>query len=77
MLSCGHFHSDPHPGNFILRSDGKLCILDWGQTKKVDEKERLHMCRLALRMSTEDYNGIAEEVKRHGSVLLKNQQTKL
>ena len=70
MLSCGHFHSDPHPGNFILRSDGKLCILDWGQTKKVDEKERLHMCRLALRMSTEDYNGIAEEVKRHGSVLV-------
>ena len=70
MLTCGHFHSDPHPGNFILRGDGKLCILDWGQTKRVDDKERLHMCRLALRMSTEDYNGIASEVRAHGSVLV-------
>ena len=70
MLTCGHFHSDPHPGNFILRGDGKLCVLDWGQTKRVDDKERLHMCRLALRMSTEDYNGIASEVRAHGSVLV-------
>ena len=70
MLTCGHFHSDPHPGNFILRGDGKLCILDWGQTKRVSDKERLHMCRLALRMSTEDYKGIASEVRDHGSVLV-------
>ncbi len=70
MLTCGHFHSDPHPGNFILRGDGKLCILDWGQTKRVSDIERLHMCRLALRMSTEDYKGIASEVRDHGSVLV-------
>lgn len=70
MLTCGHFHSDPHPGNFILRGDGKLCILDWGQTKRVSDKERLHMCRLALKMSTEDYNGIAAEVRDHGAVLV-------
>ena len=70
MLTCGHFHSDPHPGNFILRGDGKLCILDWGQTKRVSDKERLHMCRLALKMSTEDYNGIAAEVRDHGTVLV-------
>ena len=28
------------------------------------------MCRLALKMSTEDYNGIAAEVRDHGTVLV-------
>ena len=35
LLRHGHFHCDPHPGNFILRADGKLAILDWGQTHSV------------------------------------------
>jgi predicted unusual protein kinase regulating ubiquinone biosynthesis (AarF/ABC1/UbiB family) len=33
ILRHGHYHSDPHPGNFMLAKDGRLVILDWGQTQ--------------------------------------------
>ena len=50
-MKHGHFHTDPHPGNFMVANDGKLVLLDWGQTKRVSEVERMHMCRLSLYMA--------------------------
>jgi predicted unusual protein kinase regulating ubiquinone biosynthesis (AarF/ABC1/UbiB family) len=35
LLRHGHYHSDPHPGNFMLAKDGRLAILDWGQTQVI------------------------------------------
>ena len=26
---------DPHPGNLLRTTDGKLCVLDWGMTLRV------------------------------------------
>ena len=28
-------HCDPHKGNLLRTTDGKLCILDWGMTLEV------------------------------------------
>ena len=30
MLVAGFFHADPHAGNVLATSDGRLCFLDWG-----------------------------------------------
>jgi len=30
VLENGFFHADPHPGNFLIDRDGKVCLLDWG-----------------------------------------------
>ena len=75
MLHHGHFHSDPHPGNFMVSNDGKLVLLDWGQTKRVSDLERMHMCRLTLYMSNEDHYNIAYEIREHGSVRLEKPTT--
>ena len=37
LLDTGTLHCDPHPGNLLRTTDGKLCILDWGMTLKVPE----------------------------------------
>ena len=29
------FHADPHPGNFLVNSDGELCVLDFGCTRAI------------------------------------------
>ncbi|MCX6854927.1 MAG: AarF/ABC1/UbiB kinase family protein [Verrucomicrobia bacterium] len=29
------FHADPHPGNFLVSSDGQLCVLDFGCTRSI------------------------------------------
>ncbi|MCF3648965.1 ABC1 kinase family protein [Synoicihabitans lomoniglobus] len=30
VLIDGFFHADPHAGNVIIATDGRLCFLDWG-----------------------------------------------
>ena len=30
VLENGFFHADPHPGNFLIVEDKKVCLLDWG-----------------------------------------------
>jgi predicted unusual protein kinase regulating ubiquinone biosynthesis (AarF/ABC1/UbiB family) len=35
LLDTGTLHCDPHPGNLLRTTDGKLCVLDWGMTLEV------------------------------------------
>lgn len=35
LLDTGVLHCDPHPGNLLRTTDGKLCVLDWGMTLQV------------------------------------------
>ena len=30
VLENGFFHADPHPGNFLIVEENKVCLLDWG-----------------------------------------------
>ncbi|HMC51015.1 MAG TPA: AarF/ABC1/UbiB kinase family protein [Solirubrobacterales bacterium] len=34
-----HFNADPHPGNYILLTDGRVAFLDFGMTKKLDHEQ--------------------------------------
>jgi predicted unusual protein kinase regulating ubiquinone biosynthesis (AarF/ABC1/UbiB family) len=35
MNRVGRFHTDPHPGNYLLRDDGSMAFLDFGSVKVV------------------------------------------
>ncbi len=44
-------HSDPHPGNFMLLDDGRLCVIDFGAVARLPQGIPRHlgeMTRLAL-----------------------------
>lgn len=75
LLRHGHVHCDPHPGNFILRRDGKLAILDWGQTHSFAPPFRRHLCRLVVHMTGEHHEAIAAEVREHSQVRLEHPTT--
>jgi aarF domain-containing kinase len=54
IFGIGKFHSDPHPGNVLVGPDGKtLSIIDFGQTKVLDDKTRLGICRLMLALAAD------------------------
>lgn len=36
----GLFHADPHSGNLLVLSDGRLCLIDFGMTGELDEQMR-------------------------------------
>jgi predicted unusual protein kinase regulating ubiquinone biosynthesis (AarF/ABC1/UbiB family) len=47
----GLLHSDPHPGNFMLTDDGRLCVIDFGAVAQLPDGLPLahgRMMRLAL-----------------------------
>ena len=44
VLINGCFNADPHPGN-VLYLDGKLALIDYGQVKRLTERERLDLAK--------------------------------
>jgi predicted unusual protein kinase regulating ubiquinone biosynthesis (AarF/ABC1/UbiB family) len=48
---AGLLHSDPHPGNFMLTGDGRLCVIDFGAAARLPNglpPTHGRMMRLAL-----------------------------
>jgi len=51
LYRFGHFSGDPHPGNFLLRADGRVAFLDFGMTKSLPRttiETELSVLRAAL-----------------------------
>ncbi|XP_024524906.1 uncharacterized protein LOC9654680 [Selaginella moellendorffii] len=54
ILRDGFFQADPHPGNILVKSNGKVALLDYGQVKELPNELRLAFARLILGMSSHD-----------------------
>ena len=46
ILNNGLFNGDPHPGNFLMLSDGRLGLIDYGQCKVLEKDKRLTLIKL-------------------------------
>ena len=46
VLENGFFHADPHPGNFLIVEDSKLCLLDWGVVGILPSETRYELVEL-------------------------------
>jgi ubiquinone biosynthesis protein len=51
------FHGDLHGGNLFVRHDGRVVLLDFGITGRLDEPERLAFLRLIMAGSANDIPG--------------------
>ena len=50
----GVFHADPHPGNVLLLSDGRLALLDFGSVGRLDALQRSALQNLLLALGRGD-----------------------
>lgn len=48
ILVEGFFHADPHPGNVLVTSDGRLALVDLGLVARVDERLQDRLLKLVL-----------------------------
>jgi ubiquinone biosynthesis protein len=53
----GVFHGDLHGGNLVVRRDGRVGLLDFGITGRLDEPSRLAFLRLIMAGSANDVAG--------------------
>ncbi len=58
LLVDGFFHADPHPGNLVVGTDGRVIFLDFGMVGRLDEwlKDRLGI--MLLNIVRKDVGGI-------------------
>ncbi len=56
----GTFHADPHPGNILLLTDGRLGLLDFGSVGRIDAALRSALQRLLLALDRGDPAGLAD-----------------
>jgi ubiquinone biosynthesis protein len=50
----GVFHADPHPGNVMLLTDGRLALLDFGSVGRLDAQQRAALQNLLLAIGRGD-----------------------
>ena len=50
----GFFHGDPHPGNIMVRDDGKLAFLDFGVVGSLDRSTRHSLAAFMLAFTEQD-----------------------
>ncbi|CAL6295663.1 unnamed protein product [Bathycoccus prasinos] len=62
IFECGTFNGDPHPGNILLMPDGRLGLIDYGQTVRIDDYARRAYAKLVLALLHEDKEEVARLV---------------
>ncbi|WP_149496596.1 ABC1 kinase family protein [Roseiconus lacunae] len=62
----GLFHADPHTGNLFCLKDGRLGILDFGMTGRLDDSLRENIEDMLLAISGGDQNRLIRLIRRVG-----------
>ncbi|GHP08704.1 hypothetical protein PPROV_000744100 [Pycnococcus provasolii] len=58
MFVDGKFHADPHAGNLMMRDDGSVIMLDFGQTKVLDDESKIMLAQLVDLLAVGDKDEI-------------------
>lgn len=54
VLVDGFYHGDPHPGNFLVETDGRIGIVDFGRVGRIDDDRRSALSRLVTALLHKD-----------------------
>jgi hypothetical protein len=54
MLVDGRFHADPHPGNVLVLADGRLGLIDFGATGRLDPLQQASMREMLVAVQQRD-----------------------
>ncbi|MBN2062184.1 MAG: phosphotransferase [Deltaproteobacteria bacterium] len=66
ILRDGFFHADPHPGNILITQEGRICLIDWGMTGRLSERDRHHLIGLLQAMLEKDGEAMVHILLRIG-----------
>ncbi|KAF3324285.1 aarF domain-containing protein kinase [Carex littledalei] len=61
LLDYGFYHADPHPGNLLRSSDGKLAYLDFGMMGEFKQELRDGFVEACLHLVNRDFDGLAKD----------------
>jgi len=62
MLVEGRFHADPHPGNVLVLEGGRLGLIDFGATGRLDALQQASMREMLVAVQQRDAGLLREAV---------------
>ncbi|MCA0971090.1 AarF/ABC1/UbiB kinase family protein [Halobacillus litoralis] len=69
FLYNGMFHSDPHPGNLMLKPDGTLVVIDFGMVGEVRDEDVRSIRKIVQGFILEDYDMVVQALEQMGFLL--------
>jgi predicted unusual protein kinase regulating ubiquinone biosynthesis (AarF/ABC1/UbiB family) len=66
LLELQSLHCDPHPGNLLVTTDGRLCILDFGMTLDIDPTLQYSLLEFVAHLTGEDFDQIPQDLVKLG-----------
>ncbi len=61
LLEFGFFHADPHPGNLLALSDGRLAYLDFGMMSNIEPYQRYGLIEAVVHLVNRDFEALAHD----------------
>lgn len=62
IFEFGFFHADPHPGNFFVRSDGTIVLLDFGMMGTIEPRRVDEMLAFMVAVLTGDVDMVVDQL---------------
>lgn len=66
VFEFGHYHADPHPGNFFAQPDSSLAVVDFGMVGRLNPQTKRTFLGLAMAIERPDTSIIADELMAAG-----------
>lgn len=67
IFEDGFFHADPHPGNLLITKDERICLIDWGMTGRISERDRYELIDLMKSIVHKDSEAMVHALLRISS----------
>ena len=58
VFDHGFFHADPHPGNFFILPNQKVCFIDYGMMGSIVDSDKELLANLLLSVNDRDIEGL-------------------
>ena len=61
LLEHGFFHADPHPGNLLAMSSGKLAYLDFGMMSEIQPHQRYGLINAIVHIVNREFDALGHD----------------
>ena len=64
IFEVGIFHADPHPGNILVKPNGKIALIDFGMVGKLMQSQRYAFAGVFISLANKDAKSMATNLRR-------------
>lgn len=64
IFEGGIFHADPHPGNILIKPNGKIALIDFGMIGKLMQSQKYAFAGVFISLANKDAKSMATNLRR-------------